>query len=53
MSVRGYQLFSMLGRVYKQQRWLAVLRWCDTQLLHALPHWQHYCRYMVVILRKQ
>lgn len=52
LQVRGYQLLAMLGRVVKQDQFVSGLAWCDAELLRRFPHWQRYCRYVVVELRK-
>jgi SAM-dependent methyltransferase len=52
VHVGGHQLLSMLGRVWKQQRIISGLAWCDEFLLNRLPGWQRYCRYVVITLRK-
>ena len=52
LTWQGYQLFSMLGRVVKNERLVSGLAWCDAVVLDRLPHWQQYCRYLIVILRK-
>ncbi len=52
LQVRGFQLLAMLGRVFRQQRLIAGLAWCDDFLMRRWPGWQQYCRYVVVIIRK-
>jgi SAM-dependent methyltransferase len=52
LRVRGYQLFSMFGRVLKQNHLLASLAWCDDVLLRHWAGWQRYCRYVVVSVGK-
>lgn len=53
MRVRGFQFLSMLGRAVKHQRLVSSLAWCDDLLLSTLPHWQQYCRYVVVTVCKE
>lgn len=53
MRVQGFQLLSMLRRAVKHRRLVNSLAWCDDWLLGALPHWQQYCRYVVVTIRKE
>jgi len=53
MRVQGYQFLSMLGRVVKHRRLVHGLAWCDDLLLSTLPHWQQYCRYVVVAIRRE
>jgi SAM-dependent methyltransferase len=53
MSVQGFQLLSMLGRAIKYSRLIGGLAWCDDWLLNQWPHWQQYCRYVVVTIRKE
>ncbi len=52
LTVRGHQLLSMLGRVVRHHRLVTSLAWCDEMLLRRLPRWQRYCRYVVVVVRK-
>jgi SAM-dependent methyltransferase len=52
LRVRGYQLLSMLGRLFKQGHLQSGLAWCDDVLLGQLPGWQRYCRYVVVSVGK-
>ena len=52
LTVRGYQFLSMLGRVVKDRRLLASLTRWDERLLRRWPHWQRYCRYVVVTVHK-
>lgn len=52
ITIRGYQLFSMLGRAFRHERLLSGLAWCDDIVLRRYPGWQRYCRYMVIVLRK-
>lgn len=52
LCVQGHQLISMARRVIKNPRLSAGLAWCDEVLLDRLPHWQRYCRYVVLVLRK-
>lgn len=50
--VQGFQFLSMAGRVLKEPMVHASLAWCDDLFLRNLPHWQRYCRYVVVIAQK-
>jgi SAM-dependent methyltransferase len=52
LEVRGYQLLSMARRVLRKGRLVAGLDWCDAQLLTRVPSLQHYCRYVVLTLRR-
>ena len=52
LELRGFQLLSMLGRVFKQKHLRSGLAWCDGVLLRQLPGWQRYCRYVVVRVEK-
>ena len=52
LHVRGCQLLSMLGRVWKQPRFLSGLERVDEILLRAAPICQHYCRYVIIIAKK-
>jgi hypothetical protein len=53
LRVQGVQFLAMLGRAVKHRRLQQTLAWCDDVLLGVLPHWQRYCRYVVVVLRKE
>jgi SAM-dependent methyltransferase len=48
LEIRGFQLFSMIGRVLKQHRFRAGLEWCDNFLINKHPAWQRYCRYVAI-----
>lgn len=52
LQVRGYQLLSMLARVCKRKEVARGLHWCDELLLKQWPHWQRYCRYVVIRVGK-
>ena len=52
LQAQGHQLLSMLGRVLKKPRVQTGLSWCDDLLLRGWPHWQRYCRYVMVSMRK-
>jgi ubiquinone/menaquinone biosynthesis C-methylase UbiE len=52
VDVRGYQLLSMARRVLRRGRVVAGLDWCDDQLLTRVPALQHFCRYVILTLRK-
>jgi SAM-dependent methyltransferase len=50
LQVRGFQLLAMVGRVVRHPPLASGLAWCDRLLLHAVPAWQRYCRYVVLTL---
>jgi SAM-dependent methyltransferase len=52
LQAHGHQLLSMLSRVVKQPALVSGLAWCDELLLRRVPHWQRYCRYVVVVAQK-
>ena len=52
LHVRGFQLFSMLGRVVRRPALVSGLSWCDDLLLRQLPGWQRYCRYVMIVVHK-
>jgi SAM-dependent methyltransferase len=53
LEVQGFQLLSMLRRVVSgRNRLVAGLDWCDDLLLRRVPRLQHYCRYVVLTLRR-
>jgi SAM-dependent methyltransferase len=51
VEVRGFQLFGMIRRVWKNPRGLAVLDAVDDRLLRAAPFLGNWCRYVVIVLR--
>jgi ubiquinone/menaquinone biosynthesis C-methylase UbiE len=52
VELRGYQLLSMARRVLRWRRLIASLDWCDDLLLSRVPSLQHFCRYVVLALRR-
>jgi SAM-dependent methyltransferase len=52
VEVRGYQLLSMVRRVVGDGRLSRGLGWFDELLLKRLPRLQHFCRYVVLTLRR-
>jgi SAM-dependent methyltransferase len=52
VELQGYQLLSMLRRVLRPGRLTAGLERCDAVLLRRLPRLQHFCRYVVLTLRR-
>jgi SAM-dependent methyltransferase len=52
VEVRGFQLASMLRRAVRWQALTRALQCCDQVLLSACPGLQHFCRYVVVTLRR-
>lgn len=51
MNVRGFQLFGMVRRVWRNPRMLKLLDAADARLLRAMPSLGNLCRYMVIVLR--
>lgn len=51
VHVAGYQLLSMVGRVWRNASVVKSLAWCDRRLLSRLPVAQRWCRYVVITLR--
>ncbi|MBM3979372.1 MAG: class I SAM-dependent methyltransferase [Planctomycetes bacterium] len=51
VDVRGYQLFGMVRRVWRNRRALALFDALDARLLRAVPALGNWCRYAVVVLR--
>ena len=51
VEVRGYQLFGMVRRVWRNPRALKVLDAVDGRLLRAVPSFGNWCRYVVIVLR--
>jgi SAM-dependent methyltransferase len=52
VTVTGYQLLSMVARVWGPGAIIKALAWCDDRLLASLPFLQRWCRYVVITLRK-
>lgn len=52
VEVRGHQLLSMVRRVLRPGRLTAALERCDAVLLGRVPGLQHFCRYVVLALRR-
>ncbi len=53
VEMRGFQLLSMARRVLRPGRLVAGLDWCDAMLLRRVPSLQRFCRYAILILRRQ
>jgi 2-polyprenyl-3-methyl-5-hydroxy-6-metoxy-1,4-benzoquinol methylase len=53
LEIQGFQLLSMVRRLVRSRsRLVAGLDWCDDLLLRRVPKLQHYCRYVVLTLRR-
>ncbi len=52
IELRGYQLFSMIRRQIRWAPLIAFLEALDRRLLALFPGLQRYCRYAVIVLRK-
>lgn len=52
LHIEGHQLLSMVRRVLSQKRIVSGLEWCDDRLLRLAPSLAHYCRYVVLTLRR-
>jgi len=52
IELRGYQLFSMIRRQFRWPPLISFLEVADRALLWVFPGLQHYCRYAVIVLRK-
>jgi SAM-dependent methyltransferase len=50
VEVQGFQFLSMARRVLRARRLVRGLDWCDARLLTWAPHFQGYCRYVVITL---
>ena len=48
VNVTGHELVSMASRVVSNLPLIAALRRCDAAILERMPHWQRYCRYVVI-----
>jgi SAM-dependent methyltransferase len=53
LEVQGYQFLSMARRVLPRGRFVVSLDRCDRLLLDALPGLRRFCRYVVLVLRKE
>jgi SAM-dependent methyltransferase len=53
LDVRGFQLFGMVRRVWRNPRALKVLDALDARLLRAVPSLRNWCRYVVIVLRPE
>jgi SAM-dependent methyltransferase len=51
MEVRGFQLFGMVRRVWRNPRLLRILDATDARILHHIPSLKNWCRYVVIVLR--
>jgi SAM-dependent methyltransferase len=52
VELQGHQLMSMVRRVLRPGRLTAGLDRCDAVLLERWPRLQHFCRYVVLTLRR-
>lgn len=52
LETTGYQLFSMVSRIWKHGRLTRALTWCDTGLLKRVPGLGRWCRYVVLQMKK-
>jgi SAM-dependent methyltransferase len=52
VEMRGFQFLSMVRRVLRPSRLVGLLDRWDDGLLTRFPRMQHFCRYMVLTLRK-
>jgi ubiquinone/menaquinone biosynthesis C-methylase UbiE len=52
VEVQGFQLLSMARRVLPRGPIVTGLDWCDDLLLARVPALRHFCRYVVITLRR-
>jgi len=52
LQIEGHQFVSMLRRVLRPGRLVRALDRCDEVLLKRVPVFQHFCRYVVLTLRR-
>jgi SAM-dependent methyltransferase len=52
LEIEGFQFVSMLRRVLRPGRLVNALDRCDSLLMRRLPFVQHFCRYVVLTLRR-
>ena len=50
VEIQGFQLSSMVARIWGRRRWLASLDRCDKFILDRIPSLRRYCRYVVLTL---
>ncbi len=51
VEVEGFQFLAMLGRFLGRKRFPGWLETWDRRLLRSVPALQHFCRYVLVVLR--
>jgi SAM-dependent methyltransferase len=51
VEIRGFQLFGMVRRVWKNPRGLRILDALDARILRRVPLLENWCRYVVIVLR--
>jgi SAM-dependent methyltransferase len=52
VEVEGFQLLGMARRLASSKHLLRGLDWCDQKLLAHIPRLEHFCRYVVLTLRR-
>ncbi|HEV8059219.1 MAG TPA: class I SAM-dependent methyltransferase [Gemmataceae bacterium] len=50
VEIQGFQLSSMVARIWGRRRWLTSLDRCDKFILDRIPGLRRYCRYVVLTL---
>ena len=53
VEVRGFQLFGMVRRVWRNRRVLKLLDAADARMLRVVPSLGNWCRYVVIVLRSE
>ncbi len=53
VHVRGFQLLGMVRRVWQNPRALRILDAADARLLHVVPLFGNWCRYVVIVLQTE
>lgn len=53
VEVRGFQLFGMVRRVWRNRRILKLLDATDSRILRLLPAVKNWCRYVVIAVRTE
>src|SRR5262249_3697640 len=51
-ELQGFQLFSMVRRIFGKNFLVSGLEVCDDWLLRRMPGLAHWCRYVMIVLRR-
>lgn len=53
LQVEGFQFLSMTRHIVRWKLLQSSFEWCDTRLLRVAPALSRFCRYIVVVLRRE